>query len=62
MGIIFAGNKPNAKPEQITDKAMSDAFKSYPWRDTEIFTFTARDGAQVYARIYKPKPEQKMRP
>ncbi|MEP6596857.1 MAG: prolyl oligopeptidase family serine peptidase [Ginsengibacter sp.] len=49
----------NTNPVQITDKAMSDAFKAYPWRDTKIFTFTARDGAQVYMRIYESKPGTK---
>jgi dipeptidyl aminopeptidase/acylaminoacyl peptidase len=53
--LYYQENKPNAKPVQVTDKAMSDDFKSYAWRDTKIFTFTARDGAQVYARIYEPK-------
>ena len=51
--------KPNAKPQQLTDKAMSDSFKSYPWRDTKIFTFKARDGADVHARIYEPKARNK---
>jgi len=46
--------KRGEKIEQITTKAMSDEFKSYPWRDPEVITFTARDGAQVPARIYKP--------
>ena len=43
--------KPGDKLEQITTKAMSDEFRSYPWRDPELITFTARDGAQVYARL-----------
>jgi len=47
--------KAGGKIEKITDKAMSDEFKSYPWRDPELVTFTARDGATVYARLYKPK-------
>jgi dipeptidyl aminopeptidase/acylaminoacyl peptidase len=51
--------KPGAKPQQVTNKAMSDSFKLYPWRDTKIFTFKARDGANVYARIYEPKPGTK---
>lgn len=42
-------------PQQLTDKAMSDSFKSYSWRDAQIFTFKARDGADVHARIYEPK-------
>jgi len=51
---VHHANKPGGKIEQITTKAMSDEFKSYPWRDPEIITFTARDGVQVPARIYKP--------
>ena len=47
--------KANAKALQVTDKAMSDSFKLYPWRDTKIFTFKARDGAAVHARMYEPK-------
>jgi len=47
-------NKPGGNTKQITSLAASDEFKSYPWRDPELITFTARDGAQVYARLYRP--------
>jgi dipeptidyl aminopeptidase/acylaminoacyl peptidase len=53
--LYLQENKPGGKIEQITTKAMSEEFKSYPWRDPEVITFTARDGAQVPARIYKPR-------
>jgi dipeptidyl aminopeptidase/acylaminoacyl peptidase len=43
-----------ARPRQITSLAMSEAFRAYPWRDPEIITFKASDGATVYARIYRP--------
>lgn len=46
-----------AKPTtaiQITHKAESEEFKSYNWKDPEVITFPARDGALVYARLYKP--------
>ena len=43
-----------AKPVQITSKAQTDEFKSYAWKDPEVITFTARDGATVYARLFKP--------
>jgi dipeptidyl aminopeptidase/acylaminoacyl peptidase len=50
-----AGRQVNpVKPIQITNKAQSDEFKSYNWRNPELVTFTARDGATVYARLYKP--------
>jgi len=52
--LYLQENKPGGKAEQITTKAMSDEFKSYPWRDPEIISFTARDGVQVPARLYKP--------
>ncbi len=47
-------NKPGAKPVQVTHKAMSAEFASYPWRDPELITFRASDGANVYARLFKP--------
>jgi len=47
-------NKPGGKIEQITNKAQSEEFKSYAWKDPEVITFPARDGALVYARLYKP--------
>jgi dipeptidyl aminopeptidase/acylaminoacyl peptidase len=52
--LYLQENKPGGKTEQITTKAMSDEFKSYPWRDPELITFAARDGARVYARIFTP--------
>ena len=32
LGTLPAGKQPGGKIEQITKKAMSDEFKSYPWR------------------------------
>jgi dipeptidyl aminopeptidase/acylaminoacyl peptidase len=52
--LYLQENKPGGKTEQITFKAQSDEFRSYAWRDPELISFTARDGAQVYARVYKP--------
>ena len=60
--LYLQENKPGGKVEQITTKAMSDEFNSYSWRDPEIITFTARDGAQVPARIYKPATPAPERP
>jgi len=47
-------NKPGGKITQITSLAASKEFQSYAWRDPELITFTARDGAQVYARLFRP--------
>ena len=52
--LYLQENKAGSQPRQITNKAMSDEFKAYPWKDPAIITFTARDGATVYARLYRP--------
>lgn len=52
--LYLQENKLTASAKQVTNKAQSEAFRSYPWRDPEIITFTARDGALVYARLYRP--------
>lgn len=52
--LYLMENKPGAKAEQVTFKAQSEEFKSYAWKDPEVVTFTARDGAIVHARLYKP--------
>ncbi len=53
------GINASAKPQQLTDKAMSDSFNAYQWRDTKIFSFKDRDGLDVHARIYEPRPGTK---
>lgn len=51
--LFLQENKPGAKPIQITN-SLTEEFKSYPWRDPELTTFKARDGADVYTRVFKP--------
>lgn len=53
--LYLQRNSANAKSEQITFQSQSKEFQTYPWRDPEVLTFSARDGASVYARLYKPK-------
>lgn len=64
MAILYSySNKPwelyvkdaraNAKPKQLTS-GQSEAFKSYDWRDPELVSFKAEDGAMIPARLYKP--------
>lgn len=45
-------------PKQIT-YSTSKVFNDYPWKDPEIISFKADDGAQVHARLYQPKTEVK---
>lgn len=41
------------KARQITIST-TKSFQSYPWHEPEIIAFNARDGVNVYARLYKP--------
>jgi dipeptidyl aminopeptidase/acylaminoacyl peptidase len=52
--LFLVENKKNSSPQQITNKAQSDEFKTYSWKEPEVITFKARDGEQVYGRLYKP--------
>lgn len=52
--LYIQENKAGAKPQQLT-ASLSSEFKSYNWREPEVTTFKARDGADVYARIYRPE-------
>jgi dipeptidyl aminopeptidase/acylaminoacyl peptidase len=51
--LYLQENKTGAKPQQITN-SLTEEFKSYSWRDPEVTTFKARDGADVYTRVFKP--------
>ncbi len=59
--LYLMPNKPGAQMQRITDN-LSANFKAYPWRDPELTTFTARDGATVYARLYRPETVEKQGP
>ncbi|TDY10541.1 alpha/beta fold hydrolase [Meridianimaribacter flavus] len=55
--LYVMDNKAGAKMTQLTEST-TDAFKSYNWTEAEIINFTARDGAQVPATLYKPSPDK----
>ena len=57
--LYIQENAPYKKMVQVTNKAMSEDFKSYAWRDTKIFTITARDGQPIYAKIFEPAADKK---
>ncbi len=46
-------NRPGAEPRRLTSSPAPD-FAAYPWLDVPIITFTARDGVEVPARLFKP--------
>ncbi len=52
--IYLQENKAGAKPQRVTFST-TEEFKNYPWRVPELVTYTARDGAQVYARLFRPE-------
>ena len=51
--LFVMDNKPGAKMRPLTHSTTPE-FESYAWRDPEIITIKARDGADVYARLYRP--------
>ena len=52
--LYVQDNSPGATPIKLTS-GQSEEFKSYAWRDPQLVTFPAQDGAQVPARIYLPE-------
>lgn len=60
--LYIQANKPGSEAARITDKAESEEYKSYPWREPEIFTFKDRDGLDVYAEVYRPEKPAPSRP
>ncbi len=52
--LYVAENRPGAEAKKITTSPAPE-FWNYGWIDPPIVTFKARDGAEVYARMYKPK-------
>jgi dipeptidyl aminopeptidase/acylaminoacyl peptidase len=56
--IFMADNKPNPTLKQITFST-STAFKTYKWKKSEVISFKATDGTDVFARVYNPKTENK---
>ena len=59
--LFVQDNDPLAKPMQITH-SLSKQFQSYAWREPKIVTIQARDGAEVYARLYEGKGKNGKKP
>jgi len=51
--LFLQENKTGLLPKQITH-SLTPEFSTYAWRDPEVTTFKARDGADVYTRLFKP--------
>jgi len=52
---------PASRPKQVT-LSTTEEFRAYPWYDPEIITFKARDGVEVYARLFRPDSPHPNRP
>lgn len=52
--LYIQENKSRAKAEKITS-SQTAAFKAYPWKMPEVISFKARDGKEIYARVYQPR-------
>ncbi|MDX2151598.1 MAG: prolyl oligopeptidase family serine peptidase [Bryobacteraceae bacterium] len=56
--LFVMENRAGAQMTQVT-KSPAPEFSTYPWTAPPVVTFKARDGAEVYARLYKPEGYRK---
>ena len=56
--LYLKKNDVKSKAISLTS-GQSDAFKSYKWREPQLISFKAEDGAQVPARLYVPEASVK---
>ena len=52
--VFVMPNKAGAPTQQVTTTT-TEEWRSFRWIEPEIVTFKARDGAEVYARLYTPE-------
>jgi dipeptidyl aminopeptidase/acylaminoacyl peptidase len=52
--VYLAPNKPGATAKQITTTPTAE-WRSFNWIDPKVITFKARDGVEVYARLFTPE-------
>jgi dipeptidyl aminopeptidase/acylaminoacyl peptidase len=52
--VYVMPNRPGAEAKQITVSPTAD-WRSFKWIDPRLVTFKARDGATVWARLYRPE-------
>src|SRR5690606_38686713 len=56
--LYYKPNNPKTDAIQLTS-GQSEVFKSYAWRDPQLVSFKAQDGAMVPARLYTPDAKVK---
>jgi dipeptidyl aminopeptidase/acylaminoacyl peptidase len=52
--VFIAANRPGAPATPITSTPTAE-WKSFNWIDPKVITFKARDGVDVYARLFTPE-------
>jgi dipeptidyl aminopeptidase/acylaminoacyl peptidase len=52
--VYVMANKVGAQAQQITTSP-TDGWRSFKWMDPKVITFKARDGVDVYARLFTPE-------
>ncbi len=52
--VFVMPNKPGAQAKQVTTSP-TDEWRAFNWIDPKVITIKARDGAEVYARLYTPE-------
>jgi len=52
--VFVMENRPGAKAAQITTTP-TEEWRSFNWIDPKVITFKARDGVDVYARLFTPE-------
>ena len=59
--LYIQENKPGVQATKVTE-SLSEAFKTYSWREPEVISFKNRHGDEVYARLYQPESPKPNRP
>ena len=52
--VYVMPNRPGAEPRQITTTP-TEEWRAFNWIDPKVITYKARDGVDVYARLYTPE-------
>jgi dipeptidyl aminopeptidase/acylaminoacyl peptidase len=52
--VFVMPNRAGAAAKQVTTTPTAE-WRAFQWIDPQLVTFKARDGAQVYARLYRPE-------
>ncbi len=60
--LYIQKNDAASTAQMITQLGRSEEFNRYPWRIPELIQIPARDGAGIYARLYKPTNPHPNRP